>query len=200
MSAPLQEYTGHAQIPPNTLNSAQSSFSQFGVDDFFFAIFIVNSPVASGKRIKLHVNKYLEIDKGPNGLRSRTKSYSYNITWKFKHPKTNGLRLVRFDNQDEHYDYNTNNHFHCNVEFYGGKKERSDLAPLPAHIGENFPHVSEIFDFCYGLLIGDADQTQYVAAKKLLDIPKAEKADPLIWIPKTGKMANHLRFLLSSTS
>lgn len=142
-SAPPQQVSRDDKtlIDANELHRSKSSQCALNKEDIFFGVFIFKG--LTGRAIRIIIQKKLAIDKVSQVIKSKTTNYKYIISWDTSIKDKHVTRFLRFDNSP-HWNHPTHNHFHVELRFHRNKKK--DQVPSPVHIGENYPHISDIFE------------------------------------------------------
>jgi hypothetical protein len=126
------------------------------------------------------VNKTIKLFQSTEGyFKSQTKSYSYNI--RLLNIRSEKIPTLRFDNKDC-FGFNTKHHLHIQNEYKDVNKRKEE--PFPAHIGSNFPHLSDIFLIGYSLATNAVDPINIfnMIRTEFIKIPKEYKCDPNRWV------------------
>ncbi len=129
------------------------------------------------------VKKYFElIEKNDGCLYSRTTQYSYNIRL-ISNNDHEKIPTIRFDNEDD-YGYQTRHHLH--IQYEG--KHHVNEEPYPAHIGNNFPHLSDIFHISHSLICSDGGPLKLFneLRNNFKNIPDEKRNNEKIWVQQMG--------------
>ena len=123
----------------------------------------------------ISIRKKMSLTKKRRKFESKTKIYTYNIS--FEHAST--IHIIRWDNAgdgrgEKHHGFSTAHHLHIEA---GNKKKN----PHTVHGDGNFPHVGDVFKLVEKMILGGVPK-YYTKLKKAFEkIPRKKRSSPLEW-------------------
>jgi hypothetical protein len=197
MADPKQSFAlnrGRMDLEPNRIYQERSSGAV--ADDIFYGVFVLRVP--GDKTCRFQFFKRLELKEEGGQLKSRTIEYSYTVIFSLNSDSV----VLRFDNLDEHWDFETAHHFHLDRHSAptGTKKKIKAKDTHPAHVGNEYPHVSDLFDLALSdvLLVEDSNGVLANSSALFSKIPVVRKKDPNDWIPVLDKYYPVLNRLIAT--
>ncbi len=167
------------EIPANRLFIEEDAS---GVEAVCYGEFGLVKHAHAPQQLRISIRKRLSLTTQGARRLSRTEKYKYQIYFADKKGKHERASLIRFDSGDDAYGFPSVHHMHIQVD----SVPQHSVRPHPVHIGEGFPHLSDIFDIALGMAFSDIGPVTYFEGllARFKRIAHPERAIPALWVPK----------------
>ncbi len=138
----------------------------------------------SDQQLRVSVQKRLSLSMQGARRLSRPEKYKYQVYFSDKKGRHDRASLIRFDCGDDTYGFPSPHHMHIQID----SVPQHRVWPHPVHIGDGFPHLSDIFDIALAMAFSDIGPVAYFESLlgRFKKISHPERADPALWVARLG--------------
>lgn len=139
-------------------------------------------------KIYLSIKKEMSLRKIRGKFESKTDRYKYNIMFEKNYKHTSKQCVVRWDNQDDSYGYDSTDHLHIQIDSEANSHRKYSM---PAH-GENcFPYASDAFLLIQKFIQQDNIYKYYEGLlNKFVALSNQNKKTITLWVPVLDQSMN----------